>query len=64
MYSRYTCRFFIGIENDVGPPGHLRSRAFQDKFKVAKRIIGASGANMKAPWPSSFYRAPGNQRRS
>ncbi|CAE7452310.1 unnamed protein product [Symbiodinium necroappetens] len=30
----YTCRFFIGIDND-------------DKFKVAKRIIGANGSNMK-----------------
>eukprot|EP00439_Symbiodinium_sp_Y106_P010476 s3948_g1.t1 len=32
--GKYTCRFFIGIDND-------------DKFKVAKRIIGANGSNMK-----------------
>eukprot|EP00913_Durusdinium_trenchii_P027076 g25411.t1 len=32
--GKYTCRFFIGIEND-------------NKFKVAKRIIGGNGANMK-----------------
>ncbi|CAJ1330711.1 unnamed protein product [Effrenium voratum] len=32
--GKYTCRFFIGIDND-------------DKFRVAKRIIGANGCNMK-----------------
>lgn len=32
--TKYTCRFFIGIEND-------------DQFCVAKRIIGAGGAKMK-----------------
>eukprot|EP00930_Biecheleria_cincta_P100443 TRINITY_DN92089_c0_g1_i1.p1 TRINITY_DN92089_c0_g1~~TRINITY_DN92089_c0_g1_i1.p1 ORF type:complete len:346 (+),score=39.38 TRINITY_DN92089_c0_g1_i1:185-1222(+) len=32
--GKYTCRFFIGIENE-------------DTFKVAKRIIGANGARMK-----------------
>jgi len=32
--SKYTCRFFIGIEND-------------DEFRVARRIIGANGAKMK-----------------
>merc|ERR1719460_2375808 len=31
---KYTCRFLIGIENDK-------------EFQVARRIIGAKGANMK-----------------
>jgi len=31
---KYTCRFLIGIEND-------------EEFQVARRIIGAKGANMK-----------------
>lgn len=31
---KYTCRYFIGIEND-------------DQFNVARRIIGAGGAKMK-----------------
>eukprot|EP00435_Cladocopium_sp_Y103_P006014 s2930_g1.t3 len=32
--GKYTCRFFIGIDND-------------NKFKVARRIIGGNGSNMK-----------------
>jgi len=32
--SKYTCRFFIGIDND-------------DDFRVARRIIGANGVKMK-----------------